>query len=71
MKQIWVIDISKKEFDEGREVKLTDKEFQYIKDLICQQNDSHELVYQITKKLGCYLPNSIELDTQKCVTKED
>lgn len=34
---------------------LTDAEIDYLKDLICQQDDSHELVYNLTKKLGCYL----------------
>jgi hypothetical protein len=64
MIQIWVFDTSKGEFDAGFEVKLTDKEVKYLKELICQQDDSNELVHQITMKLGCYI-------THKSVRKDD
>ena len=45
----------REETDEGVDlVRFSEREFKYIKDLICQQDDKYELVYQITKKLGGY-----------------
>jgi hypothetical protein len=34
---------------------LNEREVAYIKELVCQQDDSHELVHQIIKKLGGYI----------------
>lgn len=40
--------------DDEDYVVLNEKEVNYLRELVCQQNDKYEVVHNITKKLGGY-----------------